>query len=320
VVGSQTLGLDYPKPGSPSAGFAKAGAILVPVDESSVDEAVASGRAFADLSAWRKVALAGSDAVAWLNDLASADIADLAPGAAKRSLLLSPTGQIRAEFTIAKTADEILLLQDPHQPSGIDELLAPYVLSSDVRLADRSGELALFAFPHRGEPLGMPETTATAPSCTGPGLDLHAPASSREAIERALLGSFARLGLDDLDRYRIAAGIPRFGVDGREEDLPEEGGFDEAVSYEKGCFLGQEAVAKVRNLGHPRRLVVHLAADDPVSAGEPIEVDGESVGEITSASERNRSWWILARVNWARREGPFRTPHGVRLTPVPHRS
>lgn len=290
------------------------------MSETSVDESVASGGAFADLSAWRKVAVSGADAFAWLNDLVSADISDLRRGEARRSLLLSPTGQISAEFTIARPGGDLLVLQDPDQPAGIDELLAPYVLSSDVALHDRSAELSLFAFPRRAEAMDLPEVTCTMPSCVGPGVDVVAPAIAHDALERRFADSFLRLGLDDLDRWRIAAGIPRFGVDVRAEDLPEEGGFDEAVSYEKGCFLGQEAVARVRNLGHPRRLVVHLAADDPVSAGEPVEVEGESVGEITSASQRNRSWWILARVSWARREGPFRTADGVRLTPVPHRS
>jgi folate-binding protein YgfZ len=154
----------------------------------------------------------------------------------------------------------------------------------------------------------------------GAGVDVWAPALDHGTLLHACSSSYTLIDAEDMEAWRIAAGIPRFGVDGRTEDLPDEAGFAAAVSYDKGCFLGQEAVAKVRNLGHPRRLVVHLAADDPVSNGDVVEVEGEPVGEITSASELNRGWWILARINWTTREGPFRTKGGVRLTPVPHRS
>lgn len=288
------------------------------MDEASVDEAIGSGRAFADLADWRKLAVSGSDAIGWLNDLVSAEISDLGSGEARRSLLLSPTGQIRAEFTVAKPGGDLLLLQDPAQPASVDSLLSPYVLSADVRMDDRSTELALFAFPRRSGSLEAPGTTSFAPSCTGTGVDVIAPAHDHDVLRRAFSESYTLIDADDLEAWRIAAGIPRFGVDGRPEDLPEEGGFAKAVSYDKGCYLGQEAVAKVRNLGHPRRLVVHMAADDPVSRGEVVEVKGEPAGEVTSASERNRGWWLLARISWAAREGPFRTPGGVRLTPVPH--
>lgn len=289
------------------------------MDETAVDQAVASGRAFADLSGWRKVAVSGSDSIGWLNDLISADISDLGVGEARRSLLLSPTGQIRAEFTVAKPGGDLLLLQDPAQPVGVDSLLSPYVLSADVRMVDRSTELSLFAFPRRAGSPNAPGTMSSVPSCTGTGVDVIALADNHDMLLRAFSVSYTLIDAADLEAWRIAAGIARFGVDARAEDLPEEGGFAKAVSYDKGCYLGQEAVAKVRNLGHPRRLVVHLAADDLVSRGEVVEVEGEPAGEVTSASERNRGWWLLARINWAARDGPFQTPRGVRLTPVPHR-
>jgi folate-binding Fe-S cluster repair protein YgfZ len=76
-------------------------------------------------------------------------------------------------------------------------------------------------------------------------------------------------------------------------------------------------VAKVRNLGHPRRLVLHLAADGEVSAGDAVIADGEEVGQVTSATGTDGRWRLLARVRWAGRDGPFRTASGVGLVPVP---
>ena len=215
-------------------------------------DALMSGRAFADLSSWRKVAVSGGEALEWLNDLASADISDLGPGRARRSLLLSPTGRIRAEFTVAVPGGNLLLIQDPAQPTAIDALLEPYVLSSDVQLEDRTGDLALYAFPGRSSP-DSPGTAVSTPSCTGAGADLIALAEDHDFLLRSLSTAYTLAGSEALEAWRIAAGIPRFGVDALEEDLPQEGGFADTVSFEKGCYLGQEAVAKVRNLGHPRR-------------------------------------------------------------------
>src|SRR2546426_4417793 len=97
--------------------------------EAQLSEAgsLGSGQAFADLSFWRKVAVSGSDALAWLNSLVSADLSDLAPGRARQSLLPSPTGRIRAVFTVVQFGQTVLLLQDPQQPKPVDKLLAIYV-------------------------------------------------------------------------------------------------------------------------------------------------------------------------------------------------
>src|ERR1041385_5056937 len=99
----------------------------VRMEEQDGAELLAEGKAFVDLSYWRKIAVTGSDALTWLNDLVSNDVLDLAPGRAKRALLLSPTGRIRAMFTVAVPAETILLIQDPFQPSPVDDMLSRYV-------------------------------------------------------------------------------------------------------------------------------------------------------------------------------------------------
>jgi folate-binding protein YgfZ len=278
--------------------------------------ALAAGEAFADLSGWRKIGVSGGDAKRWLNDLISADIAGLEPGHARRSLLLTPTGRIRAEFTVVVDGGGLLLLQDPAQLASIGDLLGPYVLSSDVELRDRSDELALFALPARLHPPdvdGLPGARFSVPSVVGSGLDLVAPAGDHDAVLDSLSTMFALAGADDLDAWRVIAGIPRFGVDALADDLPQEAGLTDAVSFDKGCYLGQEAVAKVRNLGHPRRVVLRLSASGAVSAGEGLEADGRAVGEITGAVVMDGRWWALARVEWDARGVPLRSAGGVPL-------
>jgi tRNA-modifying protein YgfZ len=269
--------------------------------------ALANG--FADLSSWRKTQMSGDGALAWLDNIVSADLDGLAPSHARRTLLLSPTGGVRAEFTVSCAEGALLLIQDPVQPRSIGDLLAPYVLSSGVQLRDRSDELALFAFPDRAEPPDVPGATPSVPSCVGTGSDLIFQKGQRDRVLARLGTAFVALSPEDIEAWRVANGISRFGLDGSEEDLPQEAGLEDAVSFGKGCFTGQEAVAKVRNLGHPRRLVVTVEADSPLHQGEDVVCDGAAVGAITSAAGTVG----LAKVRWSAREGPLRTASGTQL-------
>lgn len=277
-------------------------------------EALRSGRGFVDLSFWRKVGLSGADARTWLNDLVSTDVSRLEAGRAARSLLLSPTGGVRAEFTVAARHGGLLLLQDPAQPHPVDGLLGRYVLSSDVELEDRTDELCLFAFPGRANVADGTGAEASVPSSLGAGEDLIAPGDRHDDLLRTLCDTYVPAGSESLEAWRIVAGIPRFGVDATERDLPAEGGFGDAVSYEKGCYLGQEAVARVRNLGRPRRTLVHVTAERPVAAGDPVEAGGVEVGRLTSAAEHAGRWWAMASVRWEARDDVLRTSGGTPLS------
>ena len=272
---------------------------------------------FADLSPWRKLSVRGSDARPWLNDLVSADLAGLEPGRSRRSLLLSPTGKVRAEFSVGAVIGGFVLLQDPTQLSFAGDILAPYVLSSAVELRDRTTDLGLFALT--GDvPADLGETLA--PSCVGQGSDLLVEAGERARVRSVLAGRLQERSPEDLEDGRVRAGIPRLAVDGAPDDLPEEAGLDGAVARNKGCFLGQEAVARTRNLGHPRRVLLHLRAQGPARAGEDVlAVSSNKAGVITSAaSQDDRATVVLARVAWEAREAPLRTAGGVALVRLDH--
>jgi tRNA-modifying protein YgfZ len=107
------------------------------------------------------------------------------------------------------------------------------------------------------------------------------------------------------------------GRDATADDLPMEAGLQDAVAFDKGCYLGQEAMARVRNLGHPRRVLVRVETDAQVSAGDPIFVDGEQAGAVTSAVMVNGRTVALASVRWAHRDGPLRTKEGAELSARP---
>lgn len=278
-------------------------------------ELLRAGKAFADLAAWRKVEVGGTDARRWLNDLVTADVAGLAAGETVPSLLLTPTGGVRSGFTVAAVDDAFLLVQDPRAGEAVDALLDRYVLSSDVEVVDRTGQLALLAFPGLPHPPDIGYGRALRPSCVGRGSDLLLDASEQDRAMNELRDGFGAVGPDGLEAWRVTAGLAVAGVDSGPGDLPQEAGLDDAVAISKGCYLGQEAVAKVRNLGHPRRVLLTLRTGGAARPGDPVVHGGREVGVVTSAAATDGATIVLAKVRWEAREAELATADGAALTP-----
>ncbi|MGZ5299936.1 MAG: YgfZ/GcvT domain-containing protein, partial [Actinomycetota bacterium] len=197
-------------------------------------EALDEGRGSVDLSQERMLVVRGADARGWLGDLVTADIATLGGGWSRRSLLLTPTGRIRADLWIAQIEDDaFVVLQARDQPEPVGELLRPYVLSSAVRLEDATDGLSVLVFPARQEIVAVRRG------------DLGA--LERTMAERGTVLVDER----SYEVWRVGRGDPRMGIDFEAGALPAEAGLERLIDVTKGCFLGQESVAKVRNLGHP---------------------------------------------------------------------
>jgi len=260
--------------------------------------ALLTGRAFVDVSHYRKVRVHGKDAIAWLHDLLTADIAGLTPGASCRSLLLTPTGRIRADVQVLRRDDDIVLTQDPEQPDHIGLLLGPYVLSSAVSLEDATGDLALFAVPDAAaSTIGLP---GFEPSSLGPGLDLLA-AQGKPAwrVQDALVkAALIEASAASAEAWRIIHGIARMGPDFDQRSLPSEAALDDTIDTTKGCFLGQESVARIANLGHPPRVLRHVRCVAPFVPGAQVFAGGDAVGEVTSAAPLGDACVGLVRIAW----------------------
>ena len=247
-------------------------------------EALDANRAAVPTLGWVATRVRGGDAVAWLNDLVTADVDRLRAGEVVRSLLLSSTGRIQADVLIARAPDELLALQSPDQPRALGDLLEPYVLSSDVIL----------------------DTPVGGPILVGGADGWHVaaePAPSQVVVSP-----------EALEAWRIRRGIARFPVDLDEESLPAEAELDHepVIDRGKGCYLGQESVAKVRNLGHPTRVVVPATVEGSASAGEGIRSGSEVVGVVTSLAGSS----AIVRIRWAARRDALETEGGTPLVPA----
>ena len=252
-------------------------------------EGLERGRAFVDLRGWRLTEVRGADAERWLNDLVTASVDGLPEGEALRSFLLSPTGRIRADLHVlrARSGAGFLLLQDGAQPEAIADLLGRYVLSSDVELAPADPD-GLRVKPRPG--LGW--TTAW------------------EAPDDGSVSA----GPEALEAWRIRHGLARFPVDLDADSLPAEADLDvePVIDRSKGCYLGQESVARVRNLGHPPRVVVGVRAEAPLRPGAPVRSRGARVGTVTSVEPRGGSS-AMVRIRWDARDTELTAEGGIAL-------
>ncbi len=231
--------------------------------------------------------------------------------------MLSPTGRIRADVHAVRDEAGLVLLQPSDHPRALESLLAPYVLSSDVRLEDRTEELEVISVQDTSLLDGLrplPGMLTGRPSRLGVGADLLVPRGrSTSLVDRLRERGAVEVSPEALERWRILRGRPRFPVDLGEDSVPAEAGLEDAIDFTKGCFLGQEAVAKIRRLGHPARVVLALRAPNPVEVGAPILAGADEVGRVTSATGLGTGSALIGRVRWGARSSELATRGGAAL-------
>jgi folate-binding protein YgfZ len=258
-------------------------------------DALDDGRGFVDRSSDRMLQVRGADARRWLGDLVTADVASLPTRSSRRSLLLTPTGRIRADIWIALTDDEtFLVLQSNDQAESVIDLLRPYVLSSAVAVEDATGTLSATFVPARD---GIVTHLTDDP---GSSADHGATSVDERAYEL----------------WRVGRGDPRMGVDFDAGSLPAESGLERLIDLTKGCFLGQESVAKIRNLGHPPTVLRHVRTAGVIEADAPVHAPNGPVGRVTSAAPARRGGTVaLARVAWTAAEAALSSADGEPFIP-----
>ena len=224
----------------------------------------------------------GPEAEAFLQGILTADVAVLAPGESAYALLLDAKGRIRFDMTCHRDGDEAFtLLTDPSHGDGLAAALERYHVSEDLEvLGPESSPLVVLG--------GAP-----APAPGAPGVDLAVPGripGTTLLVVSDADTAIAAIGLPEatavaLEALRVEAGVPLVGVDTGEATLVREAGLEEAaVSFDKGCYLGQETVARIAHRGHVNRRLCVLASAEPLPVGAAVRAGGAEVGRVTSAS------------------------------------
>ena len=272
-------------------------------------QALISAAGVYDLNARATISLTGGDRVRWLNGMVTNNIRDLQPGHGVYAFLLNPQGHILGDLYAYNRGESLRVETDRTQVETILAVFDKYIIMDDVEVSNvsdqRSGigiagpksSQALravgFDLPEL-KPLQFAESTWQQSSVTVVRGDLPCV----EAFELWLAPEYAQtvctalktagaheVGRTALDHLRIAAGIPLYGADIRQRDLPQETEQDRALNFSKGCYVGQEIVERIRSRGQVRRKFTGFEIKGQLPAiGSKIQVEGKDVGEITSAA------------------------------------
>ena len=271
--------------------------------------ALVSSAGLFDLSSRAKIVLTGGDRVRWLNGMITNNVRDLAVGHGIYAFLLNPQGHILGDLYAFNRGESIVISTERSQLEKILATFDHYIIMDDVevknvsdewmgvgiagpaarQLLDKAGidvpDLKTLQFAEmtwQGAPLTLVRTDH-------PAVDEYELWISSERAsslwDHLVKAGTKPTGTSALDLFRIASGIPRYGQDIRERDLPQETEQARALHFSKGCYIGQEIVERIRSRGAVHRMFTAFGVEGPLPAvGSKIQSDGRDVGEVTSAA------------------------------------
>jgi aminomethyltransferase len=286
---------------------------------------------------WRaKIALTGADRVRWLNGVVTNNIRDLELNHGNYNFILSPQGRIQGDCYAYNRGEYLLVGTEMSQAPRVKEIFDKYIIMDDVEVTDISEKLMAIGIqgPNAREVLeragfsGLDVGAMQLGDITWNNIGLtitrmasddfvtyelwFAPENAAVVWDAVVAAGAIPVGSDALELFRIAAGVPKFGQDIRERDLPQETNQSHALHFAKGCYIGQEIVERIRSRGQVHRqfmgfdvkgavaMVSHTRQESSITVhnGAPestirLDVDlvgakltheGKEVGEITSAA------------------------------------
>ncbi|MBI1831822.1 MAG: folate-binding protein YgfZ [Planctomycetes bacterium] len=264
-------------------------------------QAALHGVALFDLSNRSKIELAGAEAVTFLHNLCTQDIKTLAVGETREAFLTSAKARVIAHAWITHHSLHVLRLDTvAGQSEKVIEHLNHFLISEQVEVIDRTMEIGMLRLvgPRAA---GLAEATSTparrhrwlnAEAC-----DIFCPMSEAAALRQRLIAAGAILGSPaTYHLLRIEAGLPEFGIDIDENRLAMEVNRPQAISYNKGCYLGQETIVMARDRGQVNRLLmgVTFAGMTPLDAGTKLFRGNDEVGQVTSSAFSPRLGRVIA--------------------------
>lgn len=294
-------------------------------------QALLSACGLYDLSSRSKIAISGGDRVRWLNGMVSNNVRDLTPGHGVYAFMLNAQGRIQADLYAFQRGDSLLIDTEGAQSEKVLQIFDHYIIADDVEIADISDKLTAlgvsgpkardvlrkagihfsdlapleFSSPQCDCACGCLECTVVrSDDSEGASYEIWLTPDKLKSTWEALVAAGAMpVGAETLELKRIRYGIPRYGVDIRERDLPQETGQARALNFTKGCYLGQEIVERIRSRGAVHRQFAAFLLDGELpGAGAKIlaiqesekqenaKQEGEKrdqnkeVGEITSSA------------------------------------
>jgi folate-binding protein YgfZ len=254
--------------------------------------ALQHGRALAILSEWSSFTISGADARRFVNNFCTNDVKLLAPGDYRETFFTDVKGRIIGHGVLYAHGERLIFIGPPYQSAALIEHLDRYIIRDDVQLHDSTAKFQCVFVSQRPDENDSRPIAADIIPWPRVGLPdsgiLLAPVQETER----LLDTLRELGYLAVDSEafaaaRIEAGLPLFGVDFDSSNFPQEVNRDrEAISFTKGCYLGQETVARIDALGHVNKHItgVRFNHSEVPPIGTELTFSGRVVGTITSAA------------------------------------
>jgi folate-binding protein YgfZ len=286
-------------------------------------QAMLSGCGLYDLSSRARITVTGGDRVRWMNGMVSNNVRDLATGHGIYAFMLNAQGRIQADLYVFQRGDSLLVDTEREQRDKVLQLFDRYIIADDVEIADISEKLSALglAGPESRNVLqragiAVPDLApleSCSPKCdcacgclqctlvrgdvvkgdnvrgddaAGTSYEIWlAPDQLKSAWDALITAGATAVGPRALELRRVGFGIPRYGVDIRERDLPQETGQARALNFTKGCYLGQEIVERIRSRGAVHRQFTTFIVEGALpETRSKILAEEKEVGEVTSSA------------------------------------
>lgn len=246
------------------------------------------GVVYRDRSERGKLRVTGEQRAWFLDQILTQFFEEMKPGEAREAAMITVHGRMQAHLEAIATDDSFLLHFEPELRGTLPEALARYIFATRVEVQDVSDELGLVlvagpAWRSFGaDALVVHPTSSLGPEAGYLWVDGDARSNVLEALEK---GGAREATEEELETVRIANGVPRWGRDMDEKTFPQEANIEErAVHFDKGCYLGQEAMAKIHFRGKVNRRLRTIEPAGPVTSGADVVADGQKVGSVTSVA------------------------------------
>jgi folate-binding protein YgfZ len=299
---------------------------VTPADFGDVNGEVSAARSTAivvDRSPRGKLLFKGEDCASFLHGMLTNTVEGMSQGMGNHTALTDVKGSVQADAWLYHCGDGLVMETEPGVQEKVKTFLDKYVIADDVEIVDwtspcaiiglqgpRASEIlekvsgakpALEALGHTEVKIGDADVRLVNRSYTGePGFDLWVANNAESVFQLLVDEGVAPAGTRALEILRIEAGIPRYGVDVDDRVVPLEAGLSETVDFTKGCFIGQEVLGKMNNIGKPRRYLVGVEVDTDTAPEMETELtsEGKVVGLTKSGirSERLGKTICLASV------------------------
>src|ERR1043166_5988468 len=255
----------------------------------------AAGRLYFDLSSRVKLRVTGADRVRFLNGQITNDIRKATETAAIEACALNAKGKMEAHFFVHADGDGFLIDADPALAPVLQQRLERYVIADDVQIEKVTGKISIFHVTGTDLPtFSAPISTISVDRFEVPGIDIWCDSIQHDQIARDLTKNSKSCDQECAERLRIERGIPRWGRELTPEIIPVEANLEQrCIDYEKGCYIGQETISRMKMSGQRNKQLCGLISEGGIAltAGmrllaEPGEKDAGWVTSATRVAEQ----------------------------------